>query len=471
MTFCHARAVDAGYTAAQARSPVQLTIAEMPTLDRSAAILLQRAPFMGECGTSNTHDLSEMGTRGMQALASQEEETTIRSTTASVPSELGKLNYRGYIPELDGLRAVGLCLVLIDHFWTDGLSYIVFQLGNLGWIAMDSFFVMSGLLITGILLDSLRKPNYFRTYYTRRSLRIFPLYYAVLIVWWAIGRFTNFGHDYTNLIQNWGSPLWFAFYAGNIREAIVGFPPKLLGYAPLWSLQVEEQFYLLFPLAVFLLRRDHLRRLLVGAIILSPILRVAGYLWQPTNPFLQYVQLPTHCEGIALGALIAIRLRSGPWKISKPTLTTLTAFFLGAACAGSLLSTWGTYNQAWGTRWDRLAGYSISSLGCACLILWLVCFRGSSYTSWLRTAPMCYLGKISYGLYLLHSLAVWVVIELNKKGFVHFHDNDWRFFAGAVALSFAFASLSWHFFEAPLLKIKNRITFERIRIIPAETPA
>jgi len=407
----------------------------------------------------------------MEVLAATEPQELKLSGAVVQPSPAPAINFRGYIAELDGLRAIGLCLVLIDHFWLEGFSYAIFQLGNMGWIAMDSFFVMSGLLITGILLDSREKPNYFSTYYARRSLRIFPLYYAVLLVWWAIGRFTNYGLDAANMLQNWGSPLWFVFYAGNLREAAVGFPPKLLGYAPLWSLQVEEQFYLLFPLAVFLLRRDHLRRLLITAIVLSPILRVAGYLWQPTNPFLQYVQLPTHCEGIALGALIAIRLRRGPWRISRPLLAAATAVLLAIAAAGSVLSTWGTRNQAWGSNWDRLAGYSVSSLGCACLVLWLVCYRGSAYTRWLRIPPFRYLGKISYGVYMLHPIALWIVIELSKKRIVHFHKDDWRYVAAATILSLAFAAISWHFFESPLLKLKDRISHNRGKIVVAEVPA
>ena len=407
----------------------------------------------------------------MEVLVHQAQDASHPETSQSSPSRLVQPNFRGHIPELDGLRAVGLSLVLIDHFWPEGLSYIVFQLGNLGWIAMDSFFVMSGFLITGILLDSRNKPTYYSTYYIRRALRIFPLYYAILILWWIIGRFTNYGIDYRSLIQNWGSPAWFVFYAGNIREAIVGFPPKLLGYAPLWSLQVEEQFYLLFPLVVAFMRREHLRRLLIAAVFLSPVLRIAGYLWQPNNPFLQYVQLPTHCDGLALGALIAIRFRSGPWQISKPALTLWTAVLLGAAALGSILSTWGTRNQAWGSQWDRLPGYSISSLACACLILWLVTFRGSRYTAWLRTAPLQYLGKISYGVYLLHPFALWTVIELGKKRFIHFHKDDPRYFIGAVVLSLTYAAISWHFFERPLLRIKDRFSYNRVKVTPVEVAA
>src|ERR1700733_2901273 len=312
-----------------------------------------------------------------------------QSSTVSTP---GQVNFRGYIMELDAMRALGLCLVLICHFWPRSISEVVFQLGNLGWIAMDSFFVMSGFLITGILLDTRDKPNYYSTYYARRALRIFPLYYVVLLIWYVIIRYTNSGIGYRDLIHNWGSPAWFLFYAGNIREAVVGAWPRVLGYGPLWSLQVEEQFYLLFPLAVACLRREHLRRLMIAAVFVSPLLRAAFYLWRRDNSFLQYVLLPCHCEGLALGALIAIRFRSGPWKISKPGLSALTALLMGGACLGSILSTWGTRNEANASNWDRLAGYSISSAGCACLVLWLVCFRGSKYTRWMRTAPLQYLG-------------------------------------------------------------------------------
>jgi len=408
----------------------------------------------------------------MQTATASEPVDSIRSSDITAP---GSIHFRGYIRELDGLRAVGLLLVLTDHFLPQGFSYLLFQLGNLGWIAIDSFFVMSGLLITGILLDTRERPNYFSTYYARRALRILPLYYAVLLAWYAIIRFTNHGIDYANMIQYWGSPAWLTFYAGNIRQAIVGMPTVNLGYtlvlayAPLWSLQVEEQFYLIFPLAVAFLNPRRLRLFLIAGIVCSPLLRLLGYLWHPGNPFLQYTQLPTHCEGIALGGLIALRLRSGPWKVSRALLTALTALFLGGACAGSVLSTWGTYDQAWSTVWNRLVGYSISAAGCACLILWLLCFRESVYTAWLRVAPLRYLGKISYGVYLLHPLALWMVLELGKKGFIHFHQNDWRYVILAVVSSVALASISWKFFETPLLRIKDRIRYDRSKPMLTES--
>jgi peptidoglycan/LPS O-acetylase OafA/YrhL len=388
-----------------------------------------------------------------------------RSVTTSAPVQA---SFRGHITELDGLRAVGLCFVLLHHFSPERLPLYAYQIGNLGWVAMDSFFVMSGFLITGILLDSREKPNFFSTYYVRRALRIFPLYYAVLLIWYGIIRYANWGNDYRALVDHWGSPMWFTFYAGNIREAMVSAWPNVWGYGPLWSLQIEEQFYLLFPLAVAWLSREQLRRLMLAAIVLSPTLRVAAYLWRPENTFLQYVLLPCHCEGLAFGALIAIRFRSGPWKISKPLLSACTALLLGGACLGSVLSTWGTRNEGNASQWDRLAGYSISSAGCACLVLWLVCFRGSSYTAWLRTAPMRYVGKISYGIYMLHALAAWTLWELAKKRILHFHKDDPLFYFGGACLSVVYAAISWHFFEGPLLKVKDRISHYRGRLVAAE---
>lgn len=385
--------------------------------------------------------------------------------------------FRGYIQELDGLRAVGLCLVLLNHFTLTAFPRWLFQLGNLGWIAMDSFFVMSGFLIAGILLDSRDKPHFFGKYYLRRALRIFPLYYAVLLIWYLILTRTNYGSDYRNMLQYWGSPGWFTFYLGNVREAVVPLsfqkisPTVRWAYGPLWSLQVEEQFYLLFPLAVAFLKKNHLRNLLIAAACLSPMIRILLYCWQPNNSELQYTLLPCHCEGIALGALIAIRFRSGPWRIPAGKLTAWMCCLMAAAMAGSVLTTWRTRAEAWDTVWNRLAGYSISSLACACLVLWLICNRGSGATRFLRLSPVRYLGEISYGVYLLHPVSHWMVLEANKKHWIHLKANDPMYVVYGVGLSVALAVISWHCFEGLFLRLKDKIPYGRpvgssARVVP-----
>jgi peptidoglycan/LPS O-acetylase OafA/YrhL len=370
-----------------------------------------------------------------------------------------QVGFRGHIAELDTLRALGLCLVLTDHFWPRALSEAVFRLGELGWIAMDSFFVMSGFLITGILLDTRDKPGYYRNYYARRSLRIFPLYYVVLVAWYCIARYTNSGVAYHQLVSEWGSPAWFTFYLGNIREAVVGAWPLVPGYGSLWSLQIEEQYYLLFPLAVALMKREHLRKLLIAAVILSPVCRVLTYLWQPDNVLMQFVLLPCHCEGLALGGLIAIRFRQGEWNIPTRKLALGTGLLLSFTAITSFLTTWHAPHPWSSSPWDRLVGYSISSAGCAGLVLLLICLRDSKYTRWMRIAPLQYLGKISYGVYLLHPLAWWILSELIRKGFLHFRVNDPLWFVDAVGTSLILAALSWHLFEAPILKLKDRFRY------------
>src|SRR5260370_5071244 len=201
--------------------------------------------------------------------------------TAAQTTESG---FRGHIAELDGLRAVGMAVVLLNHFWMEKMNLFLYELGQLGWIAMDSFFVLSGFLIAGILLDTRDKHDYYRTYYIRRALRIFPLYYLVLLILAGLIHFRHGGAEYQDILQHWGSPAWFTFYLGNIKTAIVGDWPPGIGYAPLWSLQVEEQIYLLFPLAVSLLSLINPPPLLLPAVIVSPILRILFYVYNPHNP-------------------------------------------------------------------------------------------------------------------------------------------------------------------------------------------
>jgi peptidoglycan/LPS O-acetylase OafA/YrhL len=373
--------------------------------------------------------------------------------TAAQTTESG---FRGHIAELDGLRAVGMAVVLLNHFWMEKMNLFLYELGQLGWIAMDSFFVLSGFLIAGILLDTRDKHDYYRTYYIRRALRIFPLYYLVLLILAGLIHFRHGGAEYQDILQHWGSPAWFTFYLGNIKTAIVGDWPPGIGYAPLWSLQVEEQFYLLFPVAVSLLSLTNLRRLLFAAVIVSPILRILFYVYNPHNPYLQFVLLPCRLDGLAWGGLIAIRYRMGPWHIPKVHLTVLTFVLLAATCIGSILSTVPALPQA-GSPYNRLFGYTLSVAACACLVLWLVRFRGSPYTSFLRLAPIQYLGKISYGIYLLHLFAYRSLRVFAEHGVGHLSDDSHLHFALVVALSILYGALSWHFIERPIFRLKDRL--------------
>lgn len=365
--------------------------------------------------------------------------------------------YRGHIRELDGVRAVGISLVLLDHFWPPFLSPFVSGLGQLGWVAMDSFFVLSGFLITGILLDTCSRRDYFSSYYIRRTLRVFPVYYAVLAALTMTTLLRAGGYEYHKLIASWGSPVWFVAYLGNFRTAFVNNWPTALGYGPFWSLQIEEQFYLIFPVAVRLLSKKALGRLLWSAVFASPIIRLVFFLWKPGNPFLQFVLLPCRMEGLALGGLIALRFRSGPWKLGR-WAPAGAALLLSITVLCSTASIPSRVNEAWSSPFNRVFGYSLSSVGCACLILTLIQFRGSAYTRPLVLAPLQYIGKISYGIYLLH-LPVQLVFDsfawhLGWKSVSH----EPLHFVILVVLSVGAASASWYLFESRLLLLKDKIT-------------
>ena len=230
----------------------------------------------------------------------------------AVVPEKNRPIYRGYIAELEGFRAYGMTIIVLAHAWPGG-SYLIGRTLQLGWALMDTFFVLSGFLIAGILLDTRMRPDYFRSYYIRRCLRIFPVYYAVITIVTAVVIFSG---SLPTMVKDWGSPWWFFVYLGNIPSAIWNHFPAYASYSPLWSLQVEEQFYLLFPLLIYRLSFKTLKRVLICLGCLSPLLRVLLYWWAPGNVLAAYVLFPCRMEGLALGALIAIRFREGPWKIS-----------------------------------------------------------------------------------------------------------------------------------------------------------
>ena len=380
-----------------------------------------------------------------------------RGIEKSPPSSIGKCGFRGHIAELDCIRGVGIAVVLLNHLWPTDLFPVMFRVFQLGWIAMDAFFVLSGFLITGILVDTRSRPDYFRNYYARRSLRIFPLYYVTLLVAIVMLKLSH-GVDYRSFTHDWGSPAWFFCYLGNLRMAYLGEYPPTMTFGVLWSLQIEEQFYLLFPLAVRYMRLERLSRLLWCLVFVSPLSRVAVFLFNPGNRLAQNVLLPCHMEGLALGALIAIRFRNGPWELSKPALTVVTIGLTVLTCLGSVMSKPSLDPNL--TSFNRVVGYSLSSWACACIVVWLIAFRGSRFTRVLRSAVIGYLATISYGVYLLHPLVIRFVRSWGRIG-VDLPYRSFRHCVVVVSLSIIAASLSWYGFERPIARLKDRLVPSR----------
>ncbi len=360
--------------------------------------------------------------------------------------------FRGHIPELDALRAVGITIVILAHTWPYS-SRAGWNALQTGWIMMDSFFVLSGFLIAGILLDSRSKPDYFRTFYTRRAARIFPIYWAIVLPIVLILTLWG-GAAYSSMRAEWGSAWWFVAYLGNIPTALTGKWPFAASGSliPLWSVQVEEQFYLLLPLLIYRLNPRTTARVLIGLACLSPIVRIAIYFAYPANELAQYVLLPCRMEGFALGAWIAIRFRLGPWDLPKRRLNIYTALWVAASI---LFAVWGGFSHT--TPLNRTIGSLISSIASAYGVLWLILHRDSRTTRWLRAKPVQDIGKTSYGMYLMH----WPLIAV----FTAVGDRlGWKSLSeGHLMIPFVYAStvgcaaLSWRYFESPLLRMRDRL--------------
>ena len=174
------------------------------------------------------------------------------------------------VPELDGVRALAILPVILLHCRPTGDHWRwLSSIGANGGIGVSLFFVLSGYLITGILLDSVDKPHYYRNFITRRALRIFPLYYAALAAFVLFPAFFADAASWSEM-RKWGVG-WFFVYAGNLRQAWLAQWPPVLSFSPLWSLQIEEQYYLLFPWVVYALSRRNLWRVLIACIAVAPV--------------------------------------------------------------------------------------------------------------------------------------------------------------------------------------------------------
>ena len=370
---------------------------------------------------------------------------------------------RPYMPELDAVRGIAILLVLFFHGMAPPLhaqlsffGRALLGLSRFGWTGVNLFFVLSGFLITGILLDGRQSPNYFRHFYTRRVLRILPALYAMLLVllvggWisWAFARL---------------SIVFLANFA-----AVLGVG---LAYGSLWSLAVEEQFYLLWPLLVRRASRRSLIILAIAVAVGSPFLRILNLIGKPVPEHLAFLYTWFNLDGLALGALLAIWLRAPSFcrdqlaRIAPPVAVVSTlAFFLLAG------SPWADATVVGSAANLASAGF----LSCAML-------AGTSRWRFLIDRPILkFFGFISYGLYLVHELTFHLSERLLSPQLVRLIASGnptlaiLLRFAGGAALGTGIAYLSRRSLEERFLRMGRGLHHTRVSSdatsAPVEEPA
>ncbi len=363
------------------------------------------------------------------------------------------LQYRGHILPLDGLRGAGMLGVLLFHAIFDAnyaakpgsVEAFLVRLTSLGAAGMTMFFSLSGFLITGILLDSKDRPHYWKNFYVRRALRILPAYLLMLLVLKAGG------------FVSWRFVLACLLYVANMAK-LVG--AHLQEYGVMWTLAVEEQFYLLWPLFVRFLSRRALLRLAIAGVVLTPLFRLA-LKSVGTETFLN---TPSNVDCIVSGALLAILLRDG--TIHRGNLPVIRLRLVWAGALGGLpilfLALHGFGSRLSVVLYAAFWQPPILALFAA-FALWAVARHKQPGTP--PPGPLLrfllFFGDISYGLYLVHQLIFRLydkhVAGTRLGGFEHHFGLLLLRLLICSAIATGIAWLSRRYFEDLFLAQKNRL--------------
>jgi peptidoglycan/LPS O-acetylase OafA/YrhL len=369
----------------------------------------------------------------------------------------------GFIPTLDGLRGIAIILVMLHHFTyyrpTSGIDALIGDVLFFCWTGVDLFFVLSGFLITGILLDTRGSERYFTTFYARRTLRIFPLYYLVLFLAFVV--LPKFPAVHPMLVgQDASPPQWpYWLYVSNFSIADRGWVHGWVDVS--WSLAIEEQFYLIWPLVIWLCPPRLVALLCAVILVAEPIARVFARATDVAS--LSIFVLPWfRLDGFAIGALLALAQRRG----LLPLLDRWVPIVVIAGVAGIVACTILGGHTWWWNRWMQQYGYSLIAVTAGAMLVSAI--NRPTDSLWPRMLSAGWLrafGKYSYCLYLIHAPVMRAVREyvFNPLEYETLGLAPWNaqvlFYGAATAPAFALAWLSWRLFEAPILRLKARFPY------------
>lgn len=385
---------------------------------------------------------------------------------ASVLAYSGRvMNMQKHIPALDGIRGIAIIMVMVYHMMVavpvSDLGLLIYKISKFGWCGVDLFFVLSGFLITGILIDSKGEGQWLRRFFYRRALRILPLYFGLLFFCLAV--LPLFDHPKIDSFNRIGGDEWWYFlHLQNYSIALAGaFRHGILDVT--WSLAIEEQFYLFWPIAVMFLSGKRLMALCVSLLCGASILRLILLSNDLVSPLAVYVLTPTRIDGLVVGAFLAVAVRHAD---VLRYLIRLRRYFLwvsGSVCFFCLLYSDPVNDPEATFSWsNQIIAYPLLALFFGSVMSYFVIGADSVPGKKLLESPwLITFGKYSYAMYLFH-LPIraiyrdWI-FPVEKYGEMVGGVIPYLiiFIAISVLSTLIVAWFSWNLYEKHLLKLKD----------------
>ena len=366
-------------------------------------------------------------------------------------------NGRFYHPEIDVLRFFAFFAVFVHHALPEGAKEysgrIAPELGS--WIAttvyglgfgVDLFFALSAYLITELLLREYHRAQQIdvRAFYIRRTLRIWPLYFLFLTFTLLVVPLLIPWEHMTN-----GYRMAFTFFGANWAVALHGFPESVA--SPLWSVSIEEQFYILWPLVLWLVGVRNIPRVAAVMLITALVTRVLAVLGGVTHPGI-YTNTFARLDPMAAGALLAFALRGNSPRLRRSWRVLMG---VGAVVLVVVLTRYGGLDGP-----GSLVTYPLVAVA-SILIICAFLHSEKAVPSLLRNRVLVHLGRISYGLYVFHVFAITYVKA--SLGHVDSFGKLAIVFGSSLLLTMAIAALSYRWIERPFLSLKERFTIIQSR--------
>ncbi|HEX7847781.1 MAG TPA: acyltransferase [Chitinophagaceae bacterium] len=345
---------------------------------------------------------------------------------------------RPHYPALDGLRGVAILLVVLYH------NFDFIKQSFFGWLGVDLFFVLSGFLITSILMDDIGKAKFLKNFFTRRVLRIFPLYFLCLIIFLIL--FPLFNWHKKELAFFLDNQWWLWTYLQNwLYSFRLTDDAKMLTH--LWSLAVEEQFYLIWPFVILLVKKPkRLFFIMLALLLLTMAARSVIWLYQVED--LNYTTLYTftRIDGICIGSMIALLMRFRPTLIGK----NMAAIVLALAAMNFIFYFLNRSSNSY--PFLAFVGYTTFCAMFGLLVYEIVTNSNSLFTKLLSIQPLRFFGKISYGFYIFH----WPIYLMTREYLLAQTGSRLGTALLSTALALLISIISYYSFERYFLALKDK---------------